>query len=660
MADKSFLITIGDRTVTGLVARDQLVGPWQIPVADCGVSASTYTTLTGESMAMGERPALSLIDAKRSARMSVGEAILNILSSDIEKLSDIKLSCNWMADAKSNTESLNLYDAVETVGESFCPILGIAVPVGKDSLSMQTQWQTAEKSYQVQSPLTLVVSAFAPVKNITQTLTAYVSEPLEQVLCLVDLSGGNQRLGASIFAQVTQQIGNDCPDADPHSIRAFAQALKQAKQKHWVTGYHDRSDGGLWATLCEIAFASHSGVTVDLSGYAQDGQQGALKALLNEELGVVLSIPKALLHSVKALFESEKLGFYEIAQFNDQDLIQIKHQNKILYHEKRITLQSLWSEVSLRMKILRDDSACAKEEFQKIAQNDPGFSTAVTPKFTLRAPDLLLTNKARPKVAILREQGVNGHQEMAAAFTLAGFEAIDVTMQDLMNGQTLEGFHGLAVCGGFSYGDVLGAGLGWANAIVHVPKVLKSFSDFFERANTFTLGVCNGCQMLSYLKEVIPGAEHWPNFVQNRSQQFEARLALVEVTPSPSILFKEMTGWIVPIAVAHGEGQVIFTPDQDKKRIQDTNLLSLRYVNTQKQPAVAYPDNPNGSLGGMTGFTTPDGRVTIMMPHPERVFKSWQCSWAPSTWARNNREGYSPWMQLFYNAKLWLANNVKI
>ncbi len=640
VADKSFLITIGDRTITGLVARDQMVGPWQIPVADCAVTASGYTTYTGEAMSMGERPPIALCSPKASAQMAVAEAVLNILASDVKALSDIRLSCNWMAAAGDNAEDAALYEAVHAVGKELCPDWDITVPVGKDSLSMRSRWQDDQGSYEVVSPLSLVVSAFAPVTDIRKTLTPLLHREQNTVLVLVDLAAKHYRLGGSIFAQVTNQRGGDAPQVDAALFKSFVKALNQLKAEDIILAYHDRSDGGLLATLCEMAFASRLGLEIDLSTYA-DHHKEVHAALLNEELGVVLEIQKDKLDACRAIFNQAGLAnaFHVVATPREEQAISITFKGEQLYHNQRKTLQALWSKTSTTIQGMRDNPACAKQVYETII-------TDSNPGLFVKIPEKLPTPKAyrgtKPKVAILREQGVNGHNEMAAAFTLAGFDAIDVTMSDLLAGHaTLTDFHGLAACGGFSYGDVLGAGKGWAKSIRYSPRLNEAFSAFFARSNTFTLGVCNGCQMLSQLSDMIPGASHWPRFIQNQSQQFEARLSLVEVCQSPSILLNGLEGMIFPIAVAHGEGYAEGAGLNAK--------VALRFVDNHGKPTMSYPFNPNGSKGGITGFTTDDGRATIMMPHPERVFKTWQLSWHPATGEQD-----TPWMSLFNNARDWL------
>lgn len=640
VADKSFLITIGDRTITGLVARDQMVGPWQVPVADCAVTASGYTTFTGEAMSMGERPPIALCSPKASAQMAVAEAVLNILASDVKQLSDIRLSCNWMAAAGDNTEDAALYEAVHAVGKELCPDWDITVPVGKDSLSMRSRWQDDQGSYEVVSPLSLVVSAFAPVADIRKTLTPLLHRELNTVLVLVDLAAKHYRLGGSIFAQVTNQRGGDAPQVDAAMFKSFVKALNQLKAEDIILAYHDRSDGGLLVTLCEMAFASHMGLTIDLSSYASHVNE-CNAALLTEELGVVLEISQDKLEQCREVFSKAGLTdvLHVVATARDDQTIMISHQGKTLYQNDRKTLQALWSKTSTTIQGMRDNPACAKQVYENII-------TDSNPGLFVKIPEKLPTPKAyqgtKPKVAILREQGVNGHNEMAAAFTLAGFEAIDVTMSDLIAGEvTLSDFHGLAACGGFSYGDVLGAGKGWAKSIRYSGRLNNEFAAFFARSNTFTLGVCNGCQMLSQLSDMIPGASHWPRFIQNQSQQFEARLSLVEVCQSPSILLNGLEGMIFPIAVAHGEGYAEGAGLNAK--------VALRFVDNHGKPTMSYPFNPNGSKGGITGFTSDDGRATIMMPHPERVFKTWQLSWHPATGEQD-----TPWMSLFNNARDWL------
>ncbi|MBI2792131.1 MAG: phosphoribosylformylglycinamidine synthase [Gammaproteobacteria bacterium] len=664
VADKTFLITIGDRTVGGLTARDQMVGPWQIPVADCAVTATNYIDITGEAMSMGERSPIAVTNSAAAARMSVGEAVLNILAADVKSLSDIRLSCNWMAAANFPGNDANLFAAVEAVGKELCPAWDITIPVGKDSLSMRTCWEENSTTYEVVSPVTLVVSAFAPVNDIQSTLTPLLNTKADTALLFICLAHNQKRLGGSIFAQVTQQVSNVTPDIDnPEVMKQFLVAINHLKARKMILAYHDKSDGGLLACLCEMAFASHCGLDIDITSYAQNDE---IACLLNEELGVVIQIETKHKDDVLAIFADNGLAhsIHDIAKVNENQEINIHLNNKKIYSEKRAVLQALWSKTSYMMQRLRDNPDCATSAYKIIVEDsNPGLFFKNTPHPNPlpqgeRGSDLTPSPLAgegrgegrnihltKPKVAILREQGVNGHIEMAAAFTLAGFEAIDVTMSDLLAGKDLKDFHGLAACGGFSYGDVLGAGKGWAKTILYQPRLRDLFSEFFARTNTFTLGVCNGCQMLSSLKELIPGSDAWPQFVRNTSEQFEARLAMVEVCQSNSIFMQNIQGMMLPIVVSHGEGRVKFS----QNTAQDNNLLTLRYVNNHGKPTEEYPYNPNGSQQGMTGFTTLDGRATIMMPHPERVFKAWQYSWYPSHWTKD-----SPWMNLFINAMNWL------
>lgn len=647
VADKSFLITIGDRTVGGLTARDQMVGPWQVPVADCAVTATHYSDLTGEAMSMGERSPIATLNAPASAKMAVAEAVLNILAADVKSLSDIRLSCNWMAAASTPGFDVDLFDAVEAVGLTLCPQWGITIPVGKDSLSMKTQWKQGEQQFEVISPLTLIVSAFAPVENITRTLTPLLSQDDNDILLLIDLAQQRMRLGGSIYAQVSEQFGDEVPDVDDASIMLnFIQALNLLKAKGLIKAYHDRSDGGLIVTLLEMAFASHCGLKIDLTPYVSDWDKMGMAALFNEESAVVLQIAKENVSEVKALFAEHHLhDVYDIATVARDQMISIECQGQTHFVQSRQMLQRSWSKTSYMMQQLRDNPMCAQQAYDALLQDDKGMWVR---HGNLKSAPLIATG-TKPKVAILREQGVNGHQEMAAAFTLAGFTAVDVTMSDLLAGMNLEDFHGLAACGGFSYGDVLGAGRGWANTILFQPKLKETFQRFFERHNTFTLGVCNGCQMLSHLKEIIPGAGQWPQFVRNLCEQFEARLSLVEVCKSNSILLNDLEGSILPIVVSHGEGRVDFSQNDSFDLNKVNSIVAMRYVDNHGNPTEYYPNNPNGSAKGMTGFTSTDGRVTIMMPHPERVFKAWQLSWHPPAWTED-----SPWMMLFHNARKWL------
>jgi phosphoribosylformylglycinamidine synthase len=641
VADKTFLITIGDRTVTGLVARDQMVGPWQVPVADAAVTATSYDVHTGEAMAMGERPPLALLNAAASARMAVAEAITNIASAPIARLGDVKLSANWMAPAGHPGEDARLYEAVRAVGQELCPALGIAIPVGKDSMSMRTVWDGGKKS--VTAPLSLVVSAFAPVTDVRRALTPQLSREADTVLVLVDLGRGQDRLGGSALAQVHGQLGTTPPDLDdPAALVRFFAGVQALNAAGVLRAYHDRSDGGLLVTLLEMAFAGGTGLDIDLAALPGDPRA----VLFSEELGAVVQVRAADVDRVKA----ELAGAGTVSAIGClSERIVVRRGSEVLLDEERATLRALWSETTHAMQALRDDPSCADEEQAGRLADSPGLN-AVVPfdaDYDLAAP---FVGRARPRVAILREQGVNGQLEMAAAFDRAGFEAVDVHMSDILAGRvSLAGFRGLAACGGFSYGDVLGAGEGWAKSILFHGKVREDFQKFFERADTFTLGVCNGCQMMANLRELIPGAGQWPRFVRNRSEQFEARLALVRVEQSPSVLLAGMAGARLPIAVAHGEGRAEFERDQDHPALEAARLVAARFVDHHGRPTEHYPENPNGSSEGLTALTTPDGRVTIMMPHPERVFRTVQHSWHPDDWGED-----APWLRLFRNARVWV------
>jgi phosphoribosylformylglycinamidine synthase len=652
VGDKSFLITIGDRTVGGLVARDQMVGPWQVPVADAGVTASGFDAYTGEAMALGERSPIALLDAAASARMAVGEAITNIASASILGTHQIKLSANWMAAAGHTGEDARLYDAVRAVGMEICPALGIAIPVGKDSLSMRSVWQDEEGQRSVTAPISLVVTAFAPVRDIRSSLTPELrTDAGETQLLLIDLGGGNNRLGGSALAQVNGGVGSDPPDVDdPARLRKFFDAIQTLNADDFLLAYHDRSDGGLLATLCEMAFAGGTGLDIDLSTLRGE----AIPALFNEELGAVVQVPNHKLESAYAILGRHGLDSltHVIGTPAPGSTIRIRHGGTLLLEQSRSALRSLWSETTSRMQALRDDPGCASEEQAlRVDDTDPGLSVHLPEHFTRAEPMLRSTGDTRPRMAILREQGVNGQIEMAAAFDRAGFECVDVHMSDLLGGRSqLSDFKGLAVCGGFSYGDVLGAGEGWAKSILFSAPVRDDFEAFFARPDTFALGVCNGCQMLSNLHELIPGAEHWPRFVRNQSEQFEARLSLVEIQASPSILLRGMEGARLPIAVAHGEGRAEFTEESSAGDLEATGLVAVRFVDHRGAPTVHYPENPNGSPGGITGLTSRDGRVTLMMPHPERVFRAVQHSWRPQGWTED-----APWMNLYRNARNWVS-----
>ena len=652
VGDKTFLITIGDRTVGGLSVRDQMVGPCQVPVADASVTAAGFESNAGEAMAIGERTPIALLDPAAASRMAAGEALTNIASAPILNTRQVKFSANWMAPAGHPGEDAGLHDAVRTLGMEFCPALGIAVPVGKDSLSMRTVWKDDGGEHSVTAPISLVISAFAPVTDIRSSLTPELHWPDRPTrLLLVDLGHGQNRLGASSLAQVYEGIGDQPPDVDDiGQLGQFFDAIQEMNRQDLLLAYHDRSDGGLFVTLCEMAFAGNCGVDVDLSSLAGE----PVPALFSEELGGVIQVFEEELTDVEAILRNAGLleCTHNLGAPSKENRIQIKQGDDILFARKRSDLRRLWSETTWQMQRLRDDPACADEE-QALRTNpdDPGLSTH-TP-FDLSPPDFarIATQTQRPRVAILREQGVNGQIEMAAAFHHAGFEAVDVHMSDLLGGHTgLDDFKGLVACGGFSYGDVLGAGEGWAKSILFSDRARDLFSAFFERSDSFSLGVCNGCQMLSNLHSLIPGADHWPRFVRNRSEQFEARLSLVSVEDSPSVLLRDMSGSRLPIAVAHGEGRAEFKNASDEKNLANAGLILGRYLDHAGNPTLHYPENPNGSPGGMTGMTSRDGRATIMMPHPERVWRTVQHSWSPPEWGDE-----APWIRLFRNARNFVA-----
>ncbi len=661
VADKTFLVTIGDRTVTGLVARDQMVGPWQVPVADAAVTATSYDVTTGEAMAMGERTPVALLDAAASARLAVAEAITNIASAPIARLGNVKLSANWMAAVGHPGEDARLYDAVRAVGEELCPALGIAIPVGKDSMSMKTVWEEAGERRAVTAPLSLIVTAFAPVTDVRRALTPQLrTDQGETELLLVDLGRGQHRLGGSALAQVYGRLGATPPDLDdPALLRAFFGGVQALNAAGLLLAYHDRSDGGLLATLCEMAFAGGTGLDVDLGPLAGDPRA----ILFTEELGAVLQVRAADAARAEIALRAAGLAdcIHRIGRPAPGERIVLRRGRESLFEASRAELRGIWSETTHAMQALRDDPACADEEQAgRCDPTDPGLHVHLTFDLdehpaapvlgggSLRSPQV---GGARPRVAILREQGVNGQLEMAAAFDCAGFDAVDVHMSDLLEGRTsLDGFRGLAACGGFSYGDVLGAGEGWAKSILFNVRARDALARFLARTDVFALGVCNGCQMLSNLHELIPGAGEWPRFVRNRSEQFEARLSLVEVLESPSVLLRGMAGSRLPIAVAHGEGRAEFASPAQLEALRARGLVAARYVDHHGRPAERYPENPNGSPGGITAVTTPDGRVTILMPHPERVFRAVQLSWRPAGW---NEDG--PWLRLFRNARAWVG-----
>ncbi|TFW28938.1 phosphoribosylformylglycinamidine synthase [Massilia horti] len=672
VGDKSFLITIGDRTVGGMSVRDQMVGPWQVPVADCAVTAMSFDGYVGEAMTMGERTPLAVIDAAASGRMAVGEAITNIAAAPIAHISDIKLSANWMAACGQPGQDAALFDTVKTVGMELCPALGISIPVGKDSLSMRTTWQDGDEAKSVMSPVSLIVSAFAPVPDVRKSLTPQLRvDAGETALVLIDLGRGKNRLGGSALAQVTQQLGDAVPDVDSaEDLRAFFGAIQQLNNEGKLLAYHDRSDGGLYATLCEMAFAGRAGVSVNLDILTMEGEYASdwgdaknwatqvgerrndltLRALFAEELGVVIQVRAEDKRAVMDVLRSFNLGAasHIIGKVNDRGVIEFTRDAKVIYSKKRSELHRLWSETSWRIARLRDNPACADMEYDRLLDdNEPGMTPKLTfdPSENVAAP--FLATGVRPRVAILREQGVNSHVETAWVMHQAGFSAVDVHMSDLIAGRAkLDDFHGIIAVGGFSYGDVLGAGEGWAKTILFHSALAEQFARFFARKDTFGLGVCNGCQMMSNLKSIIPGAHAWPKFTRNKSEQFEARLGMVEVIDSPSIFFAGMAGTQAPIAIAHGEGFADFSQTGDIHAAIGT----LRYIDNRGQATEAYPFNPNGSPQGLTAVTTPDGRFTVMMPHAERVFRTVQHSWAPEGWGEDG-----PWMRMFRNARKWVG-----
>ena len=646
VASKSFLITIGDRTVTGMVTRDQMVGPWQVPVADVGVTCADYEGYAGEAMALGERTPIALVNAAASGRMAIGEAITNIAASQIEKMADIRLSANWMAAAGHDGEDALLFETVKAVGEEVCPALGLAIPVGKDSLSMKSVWEQEGVQREMIAPLSLIITAFGVVKDVRKTLTPQLrTDQGDSDLILIDLGKGKNRMAASALAQVYSQVGHHAPDMkDTDALKAFFNSIQMLNRDNLIMAYHDRSDGGLLATLCEMSFAGHTGVDLKLDDVGKD----VLTALFNEELGAVIQVHHNDTEEVLSVLREAGLSKHShvIGQLNDKDDMTITWGGEVVFSESRVTLQQYWSETSYRMQALRDNAECAQQEFDQVKDiNDPGIVVKLAYDLNedVAAP---FVNISRPAIAILREQGINGQTEMAAAFDRAGFKSVDVHMTDIILGRvTLDDFSGLVACGGFSYGDVLGAGGGWAKTILQNNRAKDEFTQFFQRKDVFGLGVCNGCQMFSQLTELIPDSSHWPRFHRNMSEQFEARLATVEVVDSPSIFLQGMAGSKLPIAVAHGEGRAVFS---EESRSQE--LVSLRYVDHSGEATEQYPLNPNGSPGGVTGLTTNDGRFTIMMPHPERLFRAVQYSWKPDDWEEDGA-----WMRIFRNARVFVG-----
>jgi phosphoribosylformylglycinamidine synthase len=646
VADKTFLITIGDRTVGGLVSRDQLVGPWQVPVSDVAVTLADYRGAAGEAMAMGERTPVALLDAPASGRLAVSEALTNILAADIDSLAQIRLSANWMAACGEPGEDAALYATVRAVAEELCPRLGIAIPVGKDSLSMKTAWLEGDVQRSVVAPLSLIVSAFAPVRDARRTLTpALQLEERPSSLWLIDLAGGRNRLGGSALAQVYGELGEEPADLDePQRLTQLAAALAELRAAGMLRAYHDRSDGGLFTTLLEMAFAGHCGLDIALPA----ARGAALAQLFAEEPGVVVQILADDEPAFTAVLARHGL---DAALYLGAPVSELRVQIRIgsvEFNEAWADLKRAWSETSWRLRRLRDDPQCADEEFAaQAAEADSGLSVDLKfdPAEDIAAP--YVARGVRPAVAILREQGVNSQVETAAVFDACGFSAHDVHMTDLLAGRrSLGEFKGLVACGGFSYGDVLGAGEGWAKSILFHEAVREQFQRFFARADTFALGICNGCQMFAALHSLIPGSSHWPRFVQNRSEQYEARFSLVEVLPSPSVLLAGMAGSVLPIAVSHGEGRAEFATADAAEACVAAGLVGVRYINGDRSVAATYPANPSGTPFGIAALSNADGRVTITMPHPERSFRSLQNSWHP----RESGE-YSGWMRLFRNAR---------
>lgn len=658
VANKSFLITIGDRTITGLVNRDQMVGPWQVPVADAAVTATAYTSYEGEAMAMGERTPLALFDAAASGRMAIAEAITNIASASIDQLGDIKLSANWMVAAGHGCEDQKLYETVEAVAMDLCPRLGICIPVGKDSMSMRTVWQDGSgESHQQKSntaPLSLIVSAFATVDDIRATLTPQLrTEVGESCLLVLDLGRGRNRLGGSALSQVFRDMRGIVPDLDePQDLIGLFTFIKQCRSKNLLLAYHDRSDGGLFTTLVEMAFAAHCGLDIQLQDLP--GKDDVIASLFTEELGIVIQLRQQDMATVQQLADANGLSdcLHRIATINNENLINIYDGEQQLYSNSRVELQRTWSATSYHMQSIRDNSDCATEEYDSLLDlDDPGLNVALSFDINEDITAPYINTNPRPRVAVLREQGVNGQIEMAAAFDRARFDAIDVHMTDIISGRVaLDNFNVLVACGGFSYGDVLGAGGGWAKSILFNDRVRSQFENYFTNPNTLTLGVCNGCQMVSLLQQLIPGADHWPKFVRNRSEQFESRLSLVTIEDTPSVLLQGMEDSRFPLAVAHGEGMAHFAAADEMQQLVTGNGVAIRYVNNRGEKTEVYPANPNGSPDGIAGVCSADGRVTIMMPHPERVFRASQNSWHPDDWVED-----APSLRMFRNARKWLG-----
>ena len=653
VASKGFLITIGDRSITGMVAREQMVGPWQVPVANCAVTTASLDSTKGEAMAMGERTPLALIDGPASGRMAIGETITNMACALIDQISDIRLSANWMSPAGYAGEDANLYDTVKAVGMELCPELGISIPVGKDSMSMRTVWKDGDTDKSVTSPVSLVITGFAPVSDVRKTLTPQlVTDAGETSLILVDLGNGQNRLGGSCLAQVFGQLGDTAPDLDDaEDLLGLFSAIQGLNEDGFLLAYHDRSDGGLYTTLVEMSLAGHVGIDIECAQMISDADD-LLSWLFNEELGVVLQVKSQ--HSAEVLRQLSSCGLAEqsrvIGTLNDDDQIRFTIEGEEVLVDSRTQLHRVWAQTSYRLQAMRDNADCAQQEYDVLLDaTNPGLNSLLTYNSDEDIAAELIASGQRPRVAILREQGVNGQIEMAAAFVKAGFDCVDVHMSDILEGRrALSEFKGLIACGGFSYGDVLGAGEGWAKSILFNTLARQEFSNFFQREDSFALGVCNGCQMLSNLHELIPGSDHWPHFVRNQSEQFEGRTALVQVQENDSIFLQGMAGSHMPIAIAHGEGHAEFASEEQRQTCE--NKVALRFVDGYGQVTESYPANPNGSVSGITGLTAANGRVTIMMPHPERVYRSCTNSWVDSTWGEDG-----PWMRMFRNARVWVG-----
>jgi len=665
VAEKTFLITIGDRSVTGMVNRDQMVGPWQVPVADCGVTASALDSYHGEAMSLGERTPVALLNFGASARLAVAESLMNIAGTDIagidgDRLNRIKLSANWMSPAGHPGEDAGLYEAVKAIGEELCPALGLTIPVGKDSMSMRTQWNENGEEKSVTSPMSLIITAFGVVEDIRKTVTPQLRTDLGDTrIIAIDLSKGKNRLGGSCLAQVYKKLGNETPDVDcPETLKGFFNAMQALVRDEKLVAYHDISDGGLFTTVSEMAFAGHTGVDIDLSNTPSKEVGDNLSVLFNEELGAVIQIRENDVDAIHAVLAEHNIldCCTDIGRINNEDMIRFSRDGDVVLENSRTYYRTTWAQTTYKMQSLRDNPECAQQEHDvKFDTEDPGLQADLSFDINEDIVAELIAKDAQkgtnPRVAILREQGVNSHVEMAASFDRAGFVAVDVHMSDILSGRTdLADFNGLVACGGFSYGDVLGAGEGWAKSILFNKNAKTMFKAFFEREDTFSLGVCNGCQMMSNLKEIIPGSEAWPRFVQNKSERFEARFSLVEIQESPSVLFKGMAGSVMPIAVSHGEGRTEFSSDEAIDGANNSGTVSMRYINNYGDVTETYPANPNGSVDGITSLTTTDGRVTIMMPHPERVFRTVANSWHPDSWGED-----SPWVRMFRNARKFIG-----